>query len=660
MRKAIKAITALMLVFIMAALPAMPFAQQLTVYAQELSLEERGFVPIRDIFQDDEDVTITWNRAERNIHIAIDGISIVLTPGSRTAYVNNTAVRMQYAIILSQGVTYIYFYDLVLVLEAFYIAHTAMANRFQLHLTEEARDMILYDLEYLVNIIRENTAWESVINRRFEFDFDDQVEHMIYRLENMHPITFRYTLEEYEELYGIAMYDVWFPIRDNDDPRYIAANYIGYFLSSGMGPFQGIGHLMPRDIRMYRIQYSGWRIFYHQHGLDRNADPSGALRFDYYTHPDVRWFYGAVDVDLNAEMTSVFPEIPGNIVTEIIIPGQVAYMRINSFATSAEFDDLTIAPFLESISGYSHLILDIRGNGGGFMRNFTHNIMGRLIQEPVEILSHQFFSGGDRAVEVMQAHVDSMNFIFDGITNNAVNQWYTIDIRPARQFVVEQGMTSFNPQDLLNLEYVVVERDWIFPTNDGIFFNGNVWLLVDERSASASSQATLLLMEAGLATVVGENTSGVMAAESMYVILPNTGLLFRVDLGYRTDAQGRSLEAYGIVPDIFNMEGMDALETVLELIASEEAAPGPQERHPLVGMWAWDMDDSYIYMFRPDGTGVRGFHNNRENIRWNVSGNNLFIETGHMTEHWTFTIVDGVLTIVSAQVSGLTWSYIRQ
>jgi len=83
--------------------------------------------------------------------------------------------------------------------------------------------------------------------------------------------------------------------------------------------------------------------------------------------------------------------------------------------------------------------------------------------------------------------------------------------------------------------------------------------------------------------------------------------------------------------------------------------------HPLLGTWAWDTDSSYIYVLNPNGTGMRGLAGMRYDIYWYAYGNILLIDTGGFAvEEWTFTINNNVLTIVSNQVDGLTWSYIRQ
>ena len=87
----------------------------------------------------------------------------------------------------------------------------------------------------------------------------------------------------------------------------------------------------------------------------------------------------------------------------------------------------------------------------------------------------------------------------------------------------------------------------------------------------------------------------------------------------------------------------------------------------LVGTWTWDMDSSFRYVFNADGTGTRGFTGAIESFTWSTrSGDELRINRNNApageirNERWTYTISGDTLTIDSRQVSGMTFSYIRQ
>jgi len=120
----------------------------------------------------------------------------------------------------------------------------------------------------------------------------------------------------------------------------------------------------------------------------------------------------------------------------------------------------------------------------------------------------------------------------------------------ASDFVDQQEFPYFNEADLDVLHYVVPWESEIEPREDNIPFAGEIWLLVDDQSASASELAAMQSISSGFATVVGTPTMGVSPAITIFVPLPNTGILFRVDTGYMIDDLGRSIEEFGVTPDI--------------------------------------------------------------------------------------------------------------
>ena len=95
-----------------------------------------------------------------------------------------------------------------------------------------------------------------------------------------------------------------------------------------------------------------------------------------------------------------------------------------------------------------------------------------------------------------------------------------------------------------------------------------------------------------------------------------------------------------------------------------EATTQPQETEPLgpvdpdelVGQWLWDRTESLYYTFRADGTGLRGFGQDRE-FTWRVDEDGgLIMNFGTRDEDWTFNIINDVLTIGSG---GRFHSYFR-
>ena len=548
MKKTKSVIVALVLALIMA-IPAVAFAQP--------TPQDNGLIPIRAFFEDLGGI-VEWQGEDRSIHIAIDGGIVVLFAEQTAAHVNGVAVTLQDGVSIWQDTSFISESDIMLLLASFI---ETVSSTITFYLTEEARDIVLHDFDYMVAAILDNSPWDSVLDRavlnQMELDFATLVYVFRDFIEAMEPIELT-VLDE-------AMLRTQFPIQDGNDARSIAANYLFAALAFEFAPvLGGIGHLGPRTLDMYTMLLTGSLRQYHDESLDSENNLLLQMFLETYTHPSAVWLYGEVEVDLDADMRDAFPNVPGNIVAEIIVPDEVAFLRINSFLANPLYDDLVILPFLQEVQDFDHLILDVRSNVGGLGTYFTEFILRRLISEPIEIGTREFFSGGDLAYGLMDATVQTALYMGSAL------DWQNIlsaEIIPIEEFLTGHDMPYFNAGDLASLDYVMLSRTEITPAYDNINFDGKVWLLVDGMSMSASVMAAETVIYTGLATIVGENTSGVMGSSHLYIALPNTGIIWRIDIGYRTDAMGRSLEVYGVAPQIRNFEGMDALETVLTLIA---------------------------------------------------------------------------------------------
>ena len=121
---------------------------------------------------------------------------------------------------------------------------------------------------------------------------------------------------------------------------------------------------------------------------------------------------------------------------------------------------------------------------------------------------------------------------------------------------------------------------------------------------------------------------------------------------------------YTIIDDVLTLDSRINIGESYSYIrwegAFEEPEPVDFTGHALIGTWEWDTDASYIYTFHIDGTAVRGFEGDRVEILWYAYNEYLWMDTEQGVEEWVFTIEGDVLTIVSTQVTGMTWSYVRQ
>jgi len=551
MRKVKTVVIALVLTFVMA-IPVTAIAQP-TPY-------DRGLIPIRAFFEDLGGI-VEWQGEDMSIHIAIDGGTVVLFSEQTAAYTNGVALTLQDGVTSWQSRTFISEDDLMLLLNRFLETLLGEATVITFYLTEDAQALVLYDFDYMVNAILENSPWDSVLDRavlnQMELDFVTYISIFRGLIEAMEPI--HITVQDE------AAFRSQFPIQDGDDARSIAANYLFAVLAFEFAPpLMNIGHLGLRTLDMYTALLTAFLRQYYDPALDSENNLQLQMLIETYTHPSAIWLYGEVEVDFNADVRDALPNVSGNIITEVLVPYEVAFLRINSFLANPLYDDDVILPFLQEVQDFDHLILDVRGNLGGLAMYFNEFILRRIISEPVGIGTREFFSGGDLALGMMNATLQTM------LNMESVVYWQDLvyaEIVSIGDFLAEHDMPYFNARDLSSLDYVLLSHVEITPAYDSINFGGKVWLLVDGMSMSASVLATEAMIYTGLATVVGENTSGVMGSSHVYIALPNTGIIWRIDIGYRTDAMGRSLEVYGIAPQIRNFDDMDALETVLALIA---------------------------------------------------------------------------------------------
>ena len=91
-------------------------------------------------------------------------------------------------------------------------------------------------------------------------------------------------------------------------------------------------------------------------------------------------------------------------------------------------------------------------------------------------------------------------------------------------------------------------------------------------------------------------------------------------------------------------------------------APTPEPEHfdeALIGAWAWDMDNNYVYIFEPNGRGERGFYPDLEPFTWVVRGTgHLAITIGLFHETINYYVEGDVLNLINP-LAGWSYTYVR-
>ena len=266
--------------------------------------------------------------------------------------------------------------------------------------------------------------------------------------------------------------------------------------------------------------------------------------------------------------------------TEIIEEGRIAYLEVPSLMGFHSGAVANLRRFYREIQDYEHLIIDIRDNPGGSPDTWRMMIMHPLWpdrEQMPDMPLYGFYRGSSlgKALGEENIHMEGQH------TRNIPE---TGELRSAREIIEENQLTGMNEEDLQTLEYGVRFNTSISNIEEGTMqqlgmqnptpFEGEIWLLTNERNFSGSALFALHAKEMGFATLVGEKTGGAYTTSSSgaFFALPNTGVIVRWDIDYLTDDEGRVLNEFPTTPHYYNREGMDALETVLELIEESRQA----------------------------------------------------------------------------------------
>ncbi|MCL2377161.1 MAG: S41 family peptidase [Defluviitaleaceae bacterium] len=438
-----------------------------------------------------------------------------------------------------------------------------------------SKDELLYDFDFMVQTMEETFPYFGVAQRRLGIDIRELAAETRVMIEN-YPQSMQHVAQEQ----GIALNQLP-PMDEHIFWSIVRHEFFGQF-----APFANAQMLSFED---HQTLWS----FYTPPAL-----ATGSAHYIHnamlFTHPNVRGFYERQQehaVNLAYENPNLFRFIfredpttqqdrPPVLTTEIIEEGRIAYLNLSTFFTpNLREHSHPVDRFFMAIYDYDHLIIDIRDNDGGridFARMIImHTIWAnRDIMPPMPL--YAFYRDTERARTLAEAHID---------TEGRASRFMPQSDHPlaASDILAQSSLPHLNQDDMrglgfgtkfdAGLDYLssndfhfAQERMWI--PRHILPFEGQVWLLTSETNRQASAMFARQARYMDFATLVGEQTSGGYTSTVMtHFSLPNTSILVSWDIDYLVDEHGRALEEFPTQPHYFNRPGMDALETVLQMIA---------------------------------------------------------------------------------------------
>ena len=230
----------------------------------------------------------------------------------------------------------------------------------------------------------------------------------------------------------------------------------------------------------------------------------------------------------------------------------IPYVKISTFSGWTDDTYAALRQFLAGVRGKEHLIIDVRGNGGGSTDPGMSDIVAPLMREPM--VNEMLFAAktGSLNLALKPQFADSFGAVY---TDDSWREDFPY-IRP--EYV--KGM------DLL---FKVTQR--IQPSEAGIGFDGKIWVLIDNRCYSSTDQFAVFCKATGFATLVGTETGGNGIGAQPYVMaLPYSGLAIYYEPYLSFNPDGSCNGIRGTQPDLVPGERQSALDACLAAIHAEE------------------------------------------------------------------------------------------
>lgn len=238
-----------------------------------------------------------------------------------------------------------------------------------------------------------------------------------------------------------------------------------------------------------------------------------------------------------------------------IIKGKAGYMYLPAMSPkngSIEKDLKMIEDYINTLEKHQTLIIDIRGNSGGSDR-YWKGIVSKLIKNDIKIEGYRLYRNNN---EIVENYTNARNMKLEPIKNLPV------------------GVKKNAPKETLKNFSEFEKTSYIVNTNNDLKFQGNIYLLIDEKVYSSSESFSMFCKESGFATLVGETTGGDGGGiDPVLFELKNSGLIVRMSSCMYLNKDGMCDEEFKTIPDFkvkdckrtANFKEDNSIKTVLKL-----------------------------------------------------------------------------------------------
>ena len=300
----------------------------------------------------------------------------------------------------------------------------------------------------------------------------------------------------------------------------------------------------------------------------QQSDPWQQMMSSFFENPAVLQFYQLKKEAREDESKPPSMKIPNNLSFMSNAAENWAYVAIHSFLNDRNDDEAPLRDFFVSSEklGIRNMIVDLRGNLGGYNDYWLNNIVAPNIRQPLQIENIGLYQENYRTRPFM-AYYASTSFEEDMAAMLEAGPLPSLIFNWNRRERKLPPLPALVESDVSGLDKAFQETIRVDKTEEQPLFTGQFWLLCDRDSYSASEYFLSFAKRTGFARIVGEESGGDgSCVVTIYSLLPNSGLLLRYNVLYGLNPDGSCSEERATAPDVPVTPGEDALSRCLELI----------------------------------------------------------------------------------------------